>query len=482
MEHLQAGTGRADISPAPGTPQGGWGAQTHQRGLGTDMPLLATALVLSDGCETVAIADVDIISISPEVEAHAAALACEMTGIPPERIRISNTHTHSGPNTFRLPIITEGLPMALNYIESLPHRIAGAIWQAWRSMRPVRVAAGKGSCAINANRRFRIPGGRMVVGSNPEGVVDRAVRVLRFDGLDERPVATIVHYACHGTTIAWQNQYHTPDFPGVVRRVVEEQFGGTCLFLQGAAGNLGPRVGFTGDLAVYHRLGRILGLEAARVALELETLPREPRYAGCLESGAPIALFEYDPVEPPPAILCAISRMVPLPVRAMRPPEELEAEATQLRARLNDLRRTGSEDEIRYATAMATQAGMRADRARLVAGKSHLERRLMGIRIGSTALVSVQGEPFIEIANQVDAASPFPLTLFSGYSHGGGGYIPVPQAYEEGGYEVDTTLFAPEAAAILVAESLAVLRDLNSPKPGPRGDAPPPNSIVWFNE
>ena len=31
---LLAGTGRADITPAPGTPHAGWGAQTHQRGLG----------------------------------------------------------------------------------------------------------------------------------------------------------------------------------------------------------------------------------------------------------------------------------------------------------------------------------------------------------------------------------------------------------------------------------------------------------------
>ena len=38
MGHLWAGVGRSDLTPAPGTPQGGWGAQTHQRGLGADMP------------------------------------------------------------------------------------------------------------------------------------------------------------------------------------------------------------------------------------------------------------------------------------------------------------------------------------------------------------------------------------------------------------------------------------------------------------
>ena len=48
MHQLLAGTGRVDITPAPGTPQGGWGAQTHQRGLGADLPFYATALVFRD--------------------------------------------------------------------------------------------------------------------------------------------------------------------------------------------------------------------------------------------------------------------------------------------------------------------------------------------------------------------------------------------------------------------------------------------------
>ncbi len=460
IAQLRAGTGRADISPAPGTPQGGWGAQTHQRGVDTDLPLLATALVVSDGVETAAIADVDIINLSAEVESRTVALASEMTGIAPDRIRLSHTHTHSGPNTFRLPMIAEGLPMAVNYIEGLPYRIAGAIWQARRNLRPVRVAAGEGSCAINVNRRFRTPEGRVVVGCNPEGAADRTVRVLRFDDLDERPVAIIVHYACHGTIMGWQNQYHTPDFPGVVRQVVERQAGGTCLFLQGAAGNVGPRRGFSGDLAVYRHLGAILGLEAARVALEIETVPRRPRYTGCQESGAAIALYDYEPVEAPPPVLRVVSRWAALPVRPMRSPEELEAEAAGLRERLNELRASEPEEAIRLATAQATQAGMRAERARLVAGRTHLPRRIMGIRIGPAALISTQGEPFIEIAREVEAASPFRYTLFSGYSHGGGGYIPTPEAYTEGGYEVETTLFAPDAAKILAAESLAVLREL----------------------
>src|ERR1700683_4603736 len=120
MSQLLAGTGRSDITPAPGTPQGGWGAHTHQRGLGADMSFFATALALSNDEETIAIVDVDAIGFDGEWTNRIVAEIQSLTGIPPERIRFSCTHTHSGPNTFRLGTISEGLDMALSYLEELP--------------------------------------------------------------------------------------------------------------------------------------------------------------------------------------------------------------------------------------------------------------------------------------------------------------------------------------------------------------------------
>src|SRR5450759_3968756 len=102
MGQLNAGVGRTDITPAPGTPQGGWGAQTPQRGLGADMPMYATALALSDGTETLIIADVDAIGFDAPWTARILNAISSVTGLPQDRIRFSCTHTHSGANTFRL--------------------------------------------------------------------------------------------------------------------------------------------------------------------------------------------------------------------------------------------------------------------------------------------------------------------------------------------------------------------------------------------
>jgi hypothetical protein len=456
MHELLAGTGRCDITPAPGTPQGGWGAQTHQRGLGSDLPLYATALVIGD----IAIVDVDSIGFDPEWTQRIIGAITKLTGIRSENIRLSCTHTHSGPNTFRLSVITEGRDMILEYLDTLPLKIGGAVWQAQQNMRPVRIGAGSGSCGINVNRRLPLPAGRVVIGPNPSGPVDHTVRVVRIDGLDEKPVATLVHYACHPTTIAWQSQFNTPDYPGMAKRVVEEQIGGTCLFLQGATGNVGPKRGFTGDMTVYRKIGKMLGLEASKIALGIETLPRQEKLVGLQESGATIALFEYEEAPSPPAICEVRSRFVQLPLKQFPSPQEAEAEAGALREQLNRLRQEGDQARIREATAMATQAGMRADRARLYHGKTHIDWQLQGIRLGPVALICIPGEPFTEMGQEIARRSPFEHTLFSGYSNGGFGYIPVRSAYSEGGYEVESSPFAAGAAELIVEESLRMLHEL----------------------
>jgi hypothetical protein len=300
----------------------------------------------------------------------------------------------------------------------------------------------------------------VVVGKNWDGPVDHTVRVVRFDDLNQNPVATLLHYACHPTIMAWQCQYATPDYPGIARQVVEQQVGGFCLFLQGATGNVGPREGFTGDLKVYRRLGTLLGLEAAKVAISTDTRQRRERLAGVLQSGAPLAIYEEEVTEETPPVLRVLSRRLPLPLTEFRPVEELEAEAGECRKQFEKVVQGGTETEVRAARARVTQANMRAENARLYEGKTHLDWELQGIRVGSVALLSIPGEPFTEINQQIVSASPFPDTLFSGYSNGGFGYLPVRSAFAEGGYEVQISPFSADAADLVVKEGREMLRAL----------------------
>ena len=57
---LIAGAGRSDITPPVGIAHAGWGAATHQRAEGVDMPFYATALYVTDGELEIAIVDLDV--------------------------------------------------------------------------------------------------------------------------------------------------------------------------------------------------------------------------------------------------------------------------------------------------------------------------------------------------------------------------------------------------------------------------------------
>jgi hypothetical protein len=463
---FMAGVSRTDITPPVGIAHAGWGAQTHQRAAGVDLPLQATALALSDGEQSVVIVDVDLCYIwDSEAPAVMHAVA-ELTQLPMSHIRVSYTHTHSGPINGRTwnSWIKEGAEMVEVYDRSLPHRIAGVAWQALQTMRPARIATGWGKSDIAVNRRFQRPeDGAVIVGRNWTGPVDHAVGVIRIDDLNEQPIAVIAHYACHPITVGPDNELLTPDYPGVMKRVVEQATGATCLFLQGATGNIGPiRGGARHGIHEYKRLGAMLGHEVARVWWTLETRPKREHYAGTLESGAPLAIY-YDDVLDDEAVLLRVgTRTMNLPLKDFRPPAELEVAFEEHATRLNQLREQGGAIEaIKWETMLAKRAAMRADLSRQWYGKMHRTMEAQAFVLGrDIALVAIPAEPFVEIGMAVKQQSPFKHTLFSGYSNVGWAYVPMPDAYPLGGYEVEITPFAPSASTQIIEECVALLQSL----------------------
>ena len=261
--------------------------------------------------------------------------------------------------------------------------------------------------------------------------------------------------------MAWQCQHFTPDYPGIAKQTVEEELGGRCLFLQGAAGNIGPKYGFTGNPQVYRRLGKILGLEAAKVAVNLETVPRQARFVGVQTSGAPIALYDDEPIPTEPPRLSVQYRTMRIPLKKFQPLEKLEAELAERVHELNRLRGEGAkEKDIQLASALASQAEDRVEDARLYHEQTHLVWPLQGMRIGNIALLAMPGEPFAELNQRIVQESPFEHTLFSGYSNGPFGYLPHREAFSEGGFEVETSPFSSDAADVVVEESLRMLHEL----------------------
>jgi len=465
MSTLRAGVCRADITPPIGIAHAGWGAQSHERAAGVELPLTATALVLSDDATTSIIVDIDICFLVEEDAARTRKIVSDLTGVNEHNIRLSYTHTHS--DTIRSLAGTwfkSGTEMIEAYIEHLGNVVAGAAWRAMNTQVPVRVASASGTSDISVHRRFQRPGdGVVVVGRNWDGPRDPQVQVLRFDTVDGEPLAAVVNFACHPITVGPDNDLLTPDFPGVMKNTVAAATGATTLFLQGAAGDIGPVRGVARDgINQFRKLGMRLGLEAARLWWEADPVPTQERYIGTLESGAPLAIYEDTPLPERDTTLRTLFRTIELPVKDMGDPAKLAAATEAHAAEIERLRSAGASAEaISLETMQAKRASMRADLAQRLSTLSSWPVELMATSIGDDiALLAMATEPFSQIGMAVKERSPFARTLFSGYSGVGWSYLPVADAYPLGGYEIEITPFAPEAAGIAIEESVALLNDL----------------------
>jgi hypothetical protein len=459
---FRAGVGRVTITPPLTAPHAGWGAQLHVLPDGVEDDLWATALVIDDGVTTAAWIDLDLVIISRQEsdairEAVAAALA-----IPAQAVRISVTHNHAGPPPSAWNWTHQGQAALDGYYALLPEYAAGAARLAQAGLRPARVATGSGASRVAVNRREIAPDGRPVTGVNPDGPIDPQVFVLRIDDAEGGPLAAVVGYTMHPTTLGPTNRLISPDWPGHLKRTVEAITGATCLFAQGATGNIGPGPdGFTDDVGVVRRLGAQVGCEAARVYLGLQLPAVRHWHERLWESGAPLGKWTWEPLPESAPVVRIISREVLLPLIEQPPVSVALARVEDTQRCLDDLKRQHAPAaEIEAATFVTKRANMALSRAQTYGGQQTFPVELQLLQIGPVVLVGTEGEPFAEIGLEIKARSPWPETWFGGYTGGWAGYIPTPDAYPQRGYEVDTSPFAPDAARQLVAETLAALRAL----------------------
>ncbi|MEX2118841.1 MAG: hypothetical protein WD847_04455 [Pirellulales bacterium] len=306
------GVARCDITPPVGIYHRMWGAATHDRSTGVHRPLTATALVLrnpapapvsdssssTDPTDELALIAVDHCLLwSREMAALRSAVA-EGAGLTPEQVLVLFSHTHAaglmGLERRDLP----GGELIEAYLGELGRKLAAIVGEARAALQPVTITYGEGRCDLAAHRDFwDADNGRWVCGYNPQGPADDTLLVGRITGHAGSTLATLVNYACHPTTLAWQNTLISPDYPGAMREVIESATSAPAIFVQGASGDLGPKYGYVGDTAVADANGRKLGYAALAA---LESLPPPGtrfEYGGPVISGAVIGTWEHVPLD-----------------------------------------------------------------------------------------------------------------------------------------------------------------------------------------
>ena len=459
---MRAGVGRADITPPVGIPAGGWGNQVHEVSEGNDLELWATVLVV-EGDTRAAIVDVDLCILDDGQAARARAIVAQAADLPVENVAVGTTHNHSAPVTLELggAWIRQNRELVAPYVESFLEAIGRAAAEAVAAMRPVRVGSATGRSPLAVNRRMATADGRVTVGLEPDGVSDPTLTVVRLDGEDDQPVATIVHYACHPIILGPDNTFVTPEYPGVVKRVVEAAVGGHCLFVQGACGDVGPSELFVAELATYRRLGAMIGHEAAGVALRAGWRAHRLRVRE-EETSAWIASFEHEPDGEPDGTVSVAHETIRLPLRDdLGDAAAWRADAERFEEEAYAARAAGAPGrEVRELTVRTKFARMRAERGHALQGQDSYALLVHGIRLGQAAIVGVPVELFCEIGMAIRERSPFATTLVSSYWNGYRNYLPTDAERARGGYEIDISPFGPGAEALVTAAAGRVLEAL----------------------
>jgi neutral ceramidase len=407
MGKLQAGIGVATITPPVGIEMGAW---SLRKGLsqGVHDDHFARALVLDDGTTPLAIVSLDLVGISNEITALVQELVAAQTGIPGCNILLNCSHTHTTPYSgWRQP---PGLSAGhLAYLGALPHLIAGAIMEGWHARQPAAIGVASTEVhGVTVNRR------------DPALPVDPEMGVIRVDRADGTPLACLVNYACHGTSVGAHYLLWTADFAGYLARAIEDaEPDCTGMFLQGAEGDIHPWDWYFGNpnprwsdtYEGSERLGKALAGAALGLFQQIETTPE--------------------------AEIAITTSAITLPSRPIKwTAEEAEAFLAKVEAKVTPY--TGA---IIPDRCPGCQSAQRFPSNYLLSGARHeatfarnhpagVDVGLTVARINDIVLAANPGELFSDLGMQIKARSPYEHTYILTLTNGCSAYIPTRDAAE----------------------------------------------------
>lgn len=270
-----------------------------------------------------------------------------------------------------------------------------------------------------------------------EETPDPAVQAVGFYAGAEL-VGCLVNFGLHPTVLGAENLEYSADYPGFLRRAVARQHPGCCtLVLTGAAGNV--NIGYSADASA-------LGEQ-----IDFRTFTKAEEVGTTIAQAALNALG--DGVSCTEPFLQVVSGRIPLPLKHLPTLDELGLSLAELRERRQALPPESSEakqlsiEEVYLTVLQASLEDYKAE------GRSELDVPLQALAVGDTVLVGIPGEPFAELGLSIKEGWEPAQVLVVAYANGYFGYFPTMEAFQEGGYEAETSVFHPSAIQVLTTEA-----------------------------
>jgi len=424
---LFAGTAKRKVTPPMAIPyltSSGNGTCAPFTGMHDD--LFARALVLSEGKNSIAILAVDSIGYDNFILGKGRDFTKELrqriareTKLLPEAIMLSATHAHSTPETIGLTSFRE-FPGVSEWLENHLQELAATVVAAWKNRGLVRARFGSTRVeGIARNRRIVLKDGKMSrYGSLPPpeqiaapAPLDEDLSVLYLESETGTPHSVLLNYTAHPVVTMLLPKI-SADYPGAAAALVEAAFpGATCLFTQGAAGNINSI-----HVTTKYEDALALGEKLGRAALnEISNLKAKPALDKVSLNARATTIF-LEPRHCPPLI-----------------------------------------EAKKIAAAYPTALNLRTLRLAQKLAEGPLRAEIQTMRVGPVNWISLPGEPFVEMGLALKQSG---ASFVCGYANGWLGYFPIRRAYDEGGYEVDMGAWsrvAPGSAKVLEWEAKKLL-------------------------
>jgi len=207
-------------------------------------PIYVRVIALSNGDQPSLIVTFDA-GGPPDAATFLTGLS-EHTDIPIDAIYYGGTHGHTSPSVR----INPDVPTTEPYVEFVYQQMLDAADEAIDRLRPATVGIGYSNSYINTNRQryYELEDGGVVgaQGYNPTAPSDKTLSVIRFADQHDEPIAFIVHYSMHLTSM-YANRYNeegtgiSGDVGGAVSRHLENRHAGAVAnWMPGTAGNQNP--------------------------------------------------------------------------------------------------------------------------------------------------------------------------------------------------------------------------------------------------
>lgn len=464
------GVRRCDITPPVGIYHRMWGAATHDRSTGIHRPLMATVLFLHEqgnsNSQQVVIAVDHCLLWTAEMNALLDAISSS-TGIARSQLMIFFSHTHGaglmGLERRDLP----GGDLIPPYLQSMAQKISALVNEARQDLVAATIVYGRSRCDLATNRDFHDKeAGIYVCGFNPGGIADDTLLVARITSDSGKTLATVVNYACHPTTLAWENTLISPDYVGAMRELIEAATDAPCVFIQGASGDIGPQEGYVGDVQVADRNGRRLG-HAALAAIE--ALPRPGHcfaYTGPVISGATLGTWKYQPETADRiaqrtrwqsrTVTVPIAYRPDLPVRA-----DLERDLTHWCSVEEQALARGQEGPARDARAMIERCTRRLTRvADLPPGPTY-DYPIVAWRIGEAIWLGFDGEHYNVLQRTLRDRFPRTTLIIGTIANGSNvWYLPDVPSYGKGLYQEEVSILEKGCLEKVIEASIRLIQEL----------------------